>query len=87
MEEKQIDKIYELIDASKYDEAEVEIKKILEVDSKDTDAQRLLALCEVNLEHYDQARSILEDVIKYRQDDALCWYYLGCCYEDRKSVV
>ena len=30
MEEKQIDKIYELIDASKYDEAEVEIKKILE---------------------------------------------------------
>ena len=24
-------------------------------------------------------RVSLEDVIKFRQDDAICWYYLGCC--------
>ena len=74
MEDKDIDTIYELIEASKYEEAKEQIAKILEQDSKDIDAQRLLALCEVNLENYDNARIILEDVIKYRQDDALCIY-------------
>ena len=44
MEEKQIDKIYELIDASKYDEAEIEIKKILDEDSKDTEQEVFLKM-------------------------------------------
>ena len=53
----------------------------------DIDARRLLALCEVNLENFDSARNILEDIIKYRQDDALCWYYLGCCYDNLELFV
>lgn len=87
MDNKEIDKIYELIDSSKYTEAKEEITKILEKDSKDIDAQRLMALCEVNLENFDAARVILEDVIKYRQDDALCWYYLGCCYDNLGDFI
>ena len=82
MEDKEIDKIYELIDSEKHEEAKTLIVEILDKDPTDIDAQRLLALCEVNTEHYDNARKILEDVIKYRQDDALCWYYLGCCYDN-----
>ena len=82
MEDKEIDKIYELIDSSEYEKAKILIIEILEQTSSDIDAQRLLALCDVNLGNYDNARKILEDVIKYRLDDALCWYYLGCCYDN-----
>ena len=73
MEDKDIDKIYALIDSGEYAPAKEAIAEILSKDEKDIDAQRLLALCEVNVENYDNARYILEDVIKYRQDDALCW--------------
>ena len=72
MEDKDIDKIYALIDSGEYAPAKEAIAEILSKDEKDIDAQRLLALCEVNVENYDNARYILEDVIKYRQDDALC---------------
>ena len=87
MEDKEIDKIYEMIDSSDYDNAKVLITEILEKDASDIDARRLLALCEVNLENFDSARNILEDIIKYRQDDALCWYYLGCCYDNLELFV
>lgn len=41
----------------------------------------------MNVENYDKARQILEDVIKYRQDDAICWYYLGCCYDNLGQLI
>ncbi len=81
MDEKKIDKIYKLIDKAEYEKAKEILYKIIEKDSDDIDAGKLLALCEVNLENYLQARNILEEVIKYRQDDAISWYYLGCCYD------
>lgn len=87
MEDKDIDKIYELIDSSEYEQAKILILELLEKDSSDIDAQRLMALCEVNLENFDNARKILEDVIKYRQDDALCHYYLGCCYDNLGDFI
>lgn len=87
MEDKEIDKIYEMIDSSDYGNAKVLITEILEKDASDIDARRLLALCEVNLENFDSARNILEDIIKYCQDDALCWYYLGCCYDSLELFV
>ena len=54
MKDKEIDKIYELIDSEKYTEAKEVIKEILKEDSSDIEAQKLLALCEVNLENYDK---------------------------------
>lgn len=77
MEEKDIDKVYSLINKGEYKQAKVILADIAQKDEKDTDAQKLIALCDVNTEDYDSARYILEDVIKYRQDDAICWYYLG----------
>lgn len=87
MNEKKIDKIYDLIDKGEYLKAKDILFKILEKDDKDIDAGKLLALCEVNLENYDDARNILEEVIKYRQDDAICWYYLGCCYDSLEQLI
>ena len=71
MNEKKIDKVYDLIDNAEYEKAKDILFKVLEKDDKDVDAGKLLALCEVNLENYDQARNILEEVVKYRQDDAI----------------
>ena len=45
MEDKEIDKIYELIDSEKHEEAKTLIVEILDKDPTDIDAQRLLALC------------------------------------------
>ena len=62
MEEKQIDKIYELIDASKYDEAEVEIKKILDEKLfKELEAKGELTESELDkyFEMFDKAKSLL----------------------------
>lgn len=50
MEDKDIDKIYALIDSGEYAPAKEAIAEILSKDEKDIDAQRLLALCEVNVE-------------------------------------
>ena len=82
MKEKDVDKIYKIIEEAEYAKAKELISDILAKDPKDIDARKLLSLCEVNLENYNEARIILEDIIKYLQDDAICWYYLGCCYDN-----
>lgn len=87
MEDKEIDKIYELIESEEFESAKEIIAGIIEKDSDDMEARKLLALCEVNLENYDLARVILEDVVKYKQDDALVWYYLGCCYDNLNDLI
>lgn len=87
MKDEEIDKIYSQIENGDYEIALKSIEEIIDKDAKDIDAQRLLALCEVNLEQYNEAKVILEDIIKYRQDDAICWYYLGCCYDNLEEYI
>ena len=87
MEDKDIDRLYEIIEAGQYNEAKDELDQILLKNEKDYDALRLMALCEVNLENFDAARYILEDIVKFRPDDALCWYYLGCCYDSLSDLI
>ena len=87
MNEKDIDKIYSLIEKGEYVKAKELLNDITEINEKDIDALKLVALCEVNVENYDNARKILEDIIKYKQDDAICWYYLGCCYDNLGHLI
>ena len=87
MEEKEIEKIYNLIEKGEYVKAKELLADIVTKDERDIDALKLVALCDVNVENYDKARQILEDVIKYRQDDAICWYYLGCCYDNLGQLI
>lgn len=75
------DRIYELIEQADYEAAQNILFEILSKDESDMEAKKLLALCKVNNQEYDSARQILEDLIKYFSEDALCWYYLGCCYD------
>ena len=87
MENKDFDKIYELIDSGEYAQARDAIEAALKNDEKDVDAHKLMALCEVNLENYDSAKCILENIVKYRAEDALIWYYLGCCYDNLGDLI
>ena len=87
MEEKEIDKIYNLIEKGEYARAKELLSGIITENEKDVDALKLVALCEVNVENYEDARKILEDIIKYKQDDAICWYYLGCCYDNLGQLI
>ena len=87
MNEKEIDKIYKLIEKGEYAKAKELLHGITTENEKDVDALKLVALCEVNVENYEDARKILEDVIKYKQDDAICWYYLGCCYDNLGQLI
>lgn len=87
MNEKDFDKIYDLIDAGEYALARESIDIALKQDETDIDAHKLMALCDVNLENYESARCILENIVKYRQDDALIWYYLGCCYDNLGDLI
>ncbi len=87
MKDKEIDEIYALIEKGEYAKAKELLADIIKEDEKDIDALKLVALCEVNVENYDNARFILEDIIKYRQDDAICWYYLGCCYDNLGLLI
>lgn len=87
MNENDSGKIYNLIEKGEYITAKELILDILHKDDRDIDAWKLLALCEVNVENYDDARQILEDVIKFRQEDAICWYYLGCCYDNLGDFI
>lgn len=81
MEKINSEDIYALIDSGEYETAKEILSTNLEQNPKDIECQKMMALCEVNLENYDNARKILEDVVKYSQDDAMSWYYLGCCYD------
>lgn len=87
MEDKETDKIYKLIEKGEYVKAKELLADVIVNNEKDLDALKLTALCDVNLENYDNARKILEDIIKYKQDDAICWYYLGCCYDNLEKFT
>ena len=82
MKDKEFDRIYDLIDIGEYALARDAIDLVLKEDDSDIDAHKLMALCDVNLENYESARCILENIVKRRPDDALIWYYLGCCYDN-----
>ena len=87
MEEKDFDRIYELIEDEQFETARVELDEFLLKNPTDLEAQKLIALCEVNMENYPAAKYILEEIIKFKQDDALCWYYLGCCYDAESDMI
>ena len=87
MKDKEIDKIYNLIEKGDYAKAKELLADITTENENDIDALKLVALCEVNVENYEEARKILEDIIKFKQNDAICWYYLGCCYDNLGQLV
>ena len=83
---KNLENAQTLINDNKFEEAKIELLKILETDEKNAEALKLLGLCYVNLEDYKEGQAVFETVIKYI-DDATSWFYLANCYDNQDDYL
>ena len=76
-----IDEINELVANGKYEEAKKELNSLINEEGNNFEYKKLLGLVNVNLGLTQEAKSNFEDVVKYKQEDATSWFYLGNCYD------
>ena len=50
-------------------------------DDNSTEIQKMLGLCNVNLEKMQEAKENFEKVVAQDKEDATSWFYLGMIYE------
>lgn len=82
MENINLDKANELIGLKQFEEARTILRDIVESDSTNIEAFKLLGLCNVNLGYFKEGQSNFETVVKYNNGDATSWFYLGNCYDN-----
>ena len=82
-----MDEINQLIVDKKFEEAKAELEKYNPDEEKETEALKLLGLCNVNLEKYKAGQSNFETVVKYDPEDASSWFYLANCYDNLDDVI
>ena len=82
-----MDEINQLIVDKKFEEAKAELDKYNPDEEKETEALKLLGLCNVNLEKYKDGQSNFETVVKYDPEDASSWFYLANCYDNLDDVI
>ena len=82
-----MDEINQLIVDKKFEEAKAELEKYNPDEEKETEALKLLGLCNVNLEKYKDGQSNFETVVKYDPEDASSWFYLANCYDNLDDVI
>jgi tetratricopeptide (TPR) repeat protein len=61
--------------AQRFDQAKTSLERAVDLDAKDVEAQRMLALTEFNLEHYGRAAALLEDDPRRAEQPALQYTY------------
>ncbi len=81
-----LDKINELINEKKFEEAKKELAEIIKSDEKNVEALKLLGLCHINLGEFKEGQRVFETVVKYK-DDASSWFYLANCYDNRDDYL
>jgi len=77
-----LNEINELIGQEEFASAKVQLEELLQTDEHNIEALKMLGLCNINLKLFEEGRTIFETVVKYKHDDATCWYYLGTCYDN-----
>ncbi len=77
-----LDEINQIIGEKDFSQAKVLLEDFLKEDEFNVEALKLLGLCNLNLELYDQGRINFETVVKYAPDDASSWFYLANCYDN-----
>lgn len=87
MDTMNLDKINELISSKEFEEAKLELEKLIEADSKNIEALKLLGLCNVNLGFFTEGKNNFETVVKYKNDDATSWFYLANCYDNLNDFL
>ena len=82
-----LDNIKDLINEKKFTQARDELKILIEDDERDIEALKLLGLCDINLDNYEEGRSVFETIVKYNADDAASWFYLANCYDNLEDYL
>ena len=82
-----LDKINEQISNKEFESAKIQLEDLLKEDEHNIEAMKMLGLCNVNLKLYDEGRAIFETVVKYKNDDATSWFYLGSCYDNMDDFL
>lgn len=82
MDEQKFNEASELVCNNNYSEAKGILQQCLTDSEKDVEALKLLGLCNVNLECYEDAKNNFETVVKYNPKDATSWFYLALAYDN-----
>ena len=81
-----LDDINQLVAEKNFEEAKELLAEFLDNDEKNVEALKLLGLCHVNLNEFEEGRSVFETVVKYK-DDASSWFYLASCYDNLNDFL
>ena len=87
MDKKKLDEINQLVVKRSLKKQKRNWKKYNLDEEKETEALKLLGLCNVNLEKYKEGQSNFETVVKYDPEDASSWFYLANCYDNLDDVI
>ncbi len=82
-----INRINELVGEKEFEQAEVLLNEALREDANNIELLKLAGLTAVNLGKWADARKYFETVVKYNQDDASSFFYLGNCYDHLNDLV
>lgn len=74
-----LEEIEKLIEQKEFKKAKMFLEEFKT--SEDVELLKLLGLCNVNLELFEEGKNVFETVVKYSPDDATSWFYLANCYD------
>ena len=82
-----INRINELVGEQEFEQAQELIKPALEMEPDNKELIKLAGLVAVNLDEWEDARKYFETVVKFNQEDATSFYYLGNCYDNLGDLI
>ena len=82
-----IDRINELVGEKNFDKAQEMIEASLKEEPDNIELIKLAGLVAVNLNNWEEARKDFETVVKYKQEDATSFFYLGNCYDHTGDFI
>ena len=82
MTKKDLNKATDLVAENKFEEAKELLSTFNTEEEKNIEVIKLLGLCNINLEKYEEAKNNFETVVKYNPEDATSWMYLAMSYDN-----
>ena len=82
-----MEEINKLITDKEFLQAKEELLKVCAEDNKNFEALKLLGLCHLNLDEFNEGKNIFETVVKYLPEDASSWFYLANCYDNLEDYL
>ncbi|MBQ8847986.1 MAG: tetratricopeptide repeat protein [Candidatus Gastranaerophilales bacterium] len=78
--QEKLNKAIDLINSEDFNQAQVLLNEVIQIDENNIEAYKNLGLCEVNLDNPPAAIEAFEAAVKLDKNDALSLFYLANCY-------